>query len=444
MTAVAILLPGIMGSVLQLGDEVIWPGPVTSLIFPYGKMQELMLEELVATDCIRSFSITSQYKNLIEDLNTLGFTEGNGTLVIAAYDWRKDNAKSAETLAAHIDSVVHRHGSNVEISIIAHSMGGLISRYYLESGTFNGRSGFSCIRRLITLGTPHGGAALALRLILGYEKRLFLNKDQVLQATSDIRYPAAYQLLPARSEPFAWIENAGGEIVDIYESGIAKRLGLVDANLAAALRFRAGLDVGRRPANVRYFSFAGTQQTTATHMLIRKFGGSRLRPDAIEDEDGGDGTVPTWSGFIPGMERQFVGGEHGTIYKASMLRHVLATLLGRPGTLAGIPDHVDVAVRDKVVEPDDTVHVAIGFTISIQDFSGVLTVERAQTDPVSGIAIGFDPPRNAFPVEYRGLGMEAMSLSFKAPDLPGFYRVALRNDLNAAPSGYDELIVQQP
>jgi hypothetical protein len=37
-----------------------------------------------------------------------------------------------------------------------------------------------------------------------------------------------------------------------------------------------------------------------------------------------------------------------------------------------------------------------------------------------------------------------MSLTFKAPGLPGFYRVALRNELGAAASGYDELIVQQP
>ena len=60
MTAVAILIPGIMGSVLKLGDEIIWPGPVSSLIFSFGKMPELMREDLVATDCIRSFSVTTQ------------------------------------------------------------------------------------------------------------------------------------------------------------------------------------------------------------------------------------------------------------------------------------------------------------------------------------------------------------------------------------------------
>jgi len=85
------------------------------------------------------------------------------------------------------------------------------------------------VRRLITLGTPHNGAALALPLVLGYEKRLFLSKDQVLQATSDPRYPTAYQLLPAVGELFAWNGAADQQLepLDIYNEAVAKPLGLV-------------------------------------------------------------------------------------------------------------------------------------------------------------------------------------------------------------------------
>ncbi len=443
MTAVAILVPGIMGSVLKLGDQVIWPGPLSSLILPFDKMAELMREDLVATDCIRTFSITNQYQALIDDLMTCGFSETNQTLIVAAYDWRKDNALSAQKLADHIDAARQRHGDNVEITIVAHSMGGLISRYYLESGQFNDRPGFAKVRQLITLGTPHIGAAIALPLVLGQEKRLFLSKDQVLQAVSDPRYPAAYQLLPHRNEPFAWHGDAGSELADIYDQTTAGRLGLVDANLTAARNFHARLDISRRPAGVRYFSFTGTQQVTATQVVIRSAGGTRLKAQALEDEDGGDGTVPVWSGFLPGLQRQFVGGEHGTIYQDNGLRRVLGTLLGKPGTLAGIPEQVQVAVRDRVVEPLDVVHVSIDFGRSIQDFSGVLTVERARIDPATGKAIGYESPQSTYPVQYKGLGVEAISLTLAAPDMPGFYRVTLRNAPNANPSGYDELIVQQ-
>jgi pimeloyl-ACP methyl ester carboxylesterase len=442
MTAAVILLPGIMGSVLKLGEEIIWPGPLSSLWLPYGKMQALMREDLVATDCIRTFSITKQYQTLIDDLATCGFAEADRTLTVAAYDWRKDIADSAVTLAQHIDDAATAHGVDVEISIVAHSMGGLVGRYYLESGGFNGRPGFARVRQLITLGTPHNGAALALPLILGYEKRLFLNKDQVLQAASDPRYPAAYQLLPPEGEPFALQGDSGGKPVNVYDSAVIRQLGLVAANISAAQRFRAGLDLARRPEHVRYFFFAGNRQKTATHVLIRQ-SEAKLRPVAIEEDDGGDGTVPIWSAFLSAQERHLVAGEHGTIYQTYALRRVLATLLGKPGTLAGVPAVVEVAVRDKVVEPQDTVHVHIGFSEDVANFSGVLTIERAQIEPANGHASGFDPPIASHPVSYQGLGMEGMSLQFVAPDMPGSYRVAFRDDLAAAPSGYDELIVQQ-
>jgi hypothetical protein len=168
-----------------------------------------------------------------------------------------------------------------------------------------------------------------------------------------------------------------------------------------------------------------------------------MQPDAIEEEGGGDGTVPTWSGFISALQRQFVGGEHGIIYQNNGLRTALALLLGKSGVLAGLPTKVEVAVRDHVVEPGDAVHVMVGFSQVVADFSGVLTIERAQTDPVSGMAVAFDPPQQVYPVNYKGLDMETMALLFQAPDLPGAYRVAFRDELGALPSGYDELIVQK-
>lgn len=154
--------------------------------------------------------------------------------------------------------------------------------------------------------------------------------------------------------------------------------------------------------------------------------------------------MPTWSGFTSSLQRQFVGGEHGTIYQNNGLRTALATLLGKPGLLAGVPAHVEVAVRDRVVEPGDAVHVTVSFSQFVQDFSGVLTIERAQTDPATGMAVAFDQPQQFHPIAYKGVGMETMVLLFHAPDLPGAYRVAFRDEAGALPSGYDELIVQQP
>lgn len=173
-------------------------------------------------------------------------------------------------------------------------------------------------------------------------------------------------------------------------------------------------------------------------------GAGRPHPYPVEEEHGGDGTVPTWSGMVPRLERQFVVGEHSTLYKGTVLRSVLGTLLGKPHVLAGVPENVDVALRDRVVEPEDEAHVAISFEGDVTKFSGVLTIERAEIDPSSGFAIGFDPPTQVHPLTHEGLKLERISLIFRAPDLPGSYRIAFRDDSSAAPSGFDELIVQQP
>src|ERR1051326_4005452 len=223
MTHVVVLVPGIMGSVLKLGNEVIWPGPVQSLLMPYRKMTELLDPNLVASDCIRHF-ILPQYQSIIDDLDICGFSEAARTLVICAYDWRKPIEKAAEVLDQRIAGIHSEHGDAVEISIVAHSMGGLVSRHYLESGRFSGSAGFNTIRNLFMLAVPNRGAAIALPLVLGYEKRLFLSASQVRQLTNDERYPSAYQLLPAKGEPVIWDTSAGDDFptADIYDTSIAE------------------------------------------------------------------------------------------------------------------------------------------------------------------------------------------------------------------------------
>ena len=447
MTEVAILIPGIMGSVLKLGDEVIWPGPLSSLWLPFARMRDLLREDLVATDCIRRYALSSQYQSLIDWLAPLGFSETDGTLIVAAYDWRRDNLLSAGILAGHIEDAVARHGDDVEITLLAHSMGGLVARAYLESGAFDGRAGFGRVRRLFMLGTPHCGAATALGAVLGYERQLFLSPDQVLQAASDPRYPAAYQLLPPEGEAFAWNGAAEGEFerINIYDPTVARQLGLVASNLDAARRFQARLDPARRPPAVRYFCFAGTRLPTASHVLLRPRAPDKLCPDTIEEEDGGDGTVATWSSSLAGSQRQFVSGVHGTLYQASDLLSSLARLLGKPGLTARVAGTVELAIHDHVVAPGETVRMAISFGRDVSDFSGTLSVERAILDPASLIAVAFDPPLTLAPIAYRGgAGLASMSLRLTAPTKAGAYRVCLNSDTGGVASSHGELIVQQP
>jgi pimeloyl-ACP methyl ester carboxylesterase len=83
-------------------------------------------------------------------------------------------AENAAILAGYIDGVKERTGAT-EVDIVAHSMGGLISRYYVDR-----LMGERDVGRLVMLGTPNGGSACA-----------------VLPASLGISTPATVELRPS-------------------------------------------------------------------------------------------------------------------------------------------------------------------------------------------------------------------------------------------------------
>jgi pimeloyl-ACP methyl ester carboxylesterase len=448
MPHLVVLVPGIMGSELRRGTELVWPGPLHSLLLPYRQMDALTSDDLVATDVIRTYSISTQYQALIDDLITCGFREKSDppTLFVCPYDWRKANERAAETLADRLDAAVDRHKGDAQMSLVAHSMGGLVSRHYLESGRFKGRPGFRAVRRLITLATPHRGAAVALPRLLGQEKVLWLNKEQVRQVVSDQRFPGAYQLLPSAGEPFAWDDAPGAEYggFDVY--GCAADLGLSAANLEAARAFHATLDCARRPEGVRYFCFGGTRQKTATLVRIARTGTPYV-VRKLELDGGGDGTVPVWSSLLPGIQGMPVGGEHSTIYKTRDLRRTLAVLLGAPPRVVEsfepTATEVEVALRERVAEPGRVVRLALTFERGTKELNSELRVERVDEAAASGTPQPA-PLSAAYPVHYSGLAAETLGLLIEAPGAPGLYRIAYYPAGQPAPAGADELFVQQP
>ncbi|MEU2130757.1 alpha/beta fold hydrolase [Streptomyces sp. NPDC018352] len=66
-----------------------------------------------------------------------------------------DIRTAAELLGRHVEEICARTGHR-EVDIVGHSLGGLIARYYVQR-----LGGDQRVRTLITLGTPHGGTAVA-------------------------------------------------------------------------------------------------------------------------------------------------------------------------------------------------------------------------------------------------------------------------------------------
>jgi phospholipase A1 len=441
MTECVVLTPGILGSVLELNGEVIWPGSVlNAFITRYDKMDKLLDPAVKPKDIIRKVFVFTQYQDLLNDLERLGFREKDPkpTLFVCPYDWRKGNEDSAGTLADLVDRIAALH-ADAAITLLGHSMGGLVTRHYLESGRFDARPGFAKVKSFVSLAVPHLGASKALCSIMGMERQAFLAPDQVKQLGSDKRYPSAYQLLPPAGQPFAWNADVATRFapVDVYDPAVAQALGLSADNLAAAKAFHQTLDPAKAP--VPYFCFVGTRQTTISLVRVNRAAANLLdRVVRDEREDSGDGTVPIWSAGLPRLQTLPVGGEHGTIYKNGDLRRTLATLLGKSGLLAPTTfAEVEVAVREKVAEPEQDMHAALSF-LPREVLSGELRFERS-TDDTGAVWTPFGQPLK---VSYRGLTHEKLGVIFPAPQLRGAYRVSFFLDQSATPAGSDEFFVQ--
>lgn len=72
----------------------------------------------------------------------------------------------AEQVACTVNQLMKRY-SVPEINIIAHSMGGLVARYYVQK-----LGGDPYVKNLITLGTPHQGTKLSRFSLLSHFKQL--------------------------------------------------------------------------------------------------------------------------------------------------------------------------------------------------------------------------------------------------------------------------------
>jgi pimeloyl-ACP methyl ester carboxylesterase len=444
MTPAVIVVPGIMGSELRDGDAVVWPGSPSELVLPYKHMESLLKPDLKVTGLIRRFSISPQYQELIDTLEKCGFKEfgSPSTLLAFAYDWRKDNAIAATELAKAVDDMAASLGPNAEISLLAHSMGGLVCRCYLESGMYLSRPGFLSVKRLIMMGTPNRGSPMALGAALGQERRLFLNADQVKELANNVNFPAVYQLLPPAGEPFAWNRalHKRFDAVDIFEAKVAKRLGLVAANLASAGQFHAMLDLNKRPKDIRYFCFVGTHYSTTNAMQLTLE--QKGRPSVLKDDckDGGDGTVPIWSASQSGLQMQPVGGEHGELYKTTRLKSTLAALLDSEVLLLASGTVPEISVRQKVVLTDDTVEVIIEMPRNTASISGTLQFRRLIDS--TGVAAAA-PVTTQFPLSYQGPPVDHLALLIKAPEYAGAYEVGYVPSTGTGAVAITELFVQK-
>ncbi|MBP7822654.1 MAG: hypothetical protein KA034_02480, partial [Candidatus Moranbacteria bacterium] len=95
--------------------------------------------------------IFETHEHLIQTLDDNGY-ERDMDLFVFPYEWRASNVETAKLLRTRIEEIKIQT-KWPKVDIVAHSMGGLVAREYIE--TLNGGKN---IDQLITLGTPHNGS----------------------------------------------------------------------------------------------------------------------------------------------------------------------------------------------------------------------------------------------------------------------------------------------
>ncbi|HBY97904.1 MAG: hypothetical protein M5U01_05545 [Ardenticatenaceae bacterium] len=297
-----LLIPGLCGSRLIHNQLIAWPctaAPLTSLNVLRWPNKQVIADEVVTEwDIAGLLRFNTGYGQLRSALTRrFGYRRGEN-LVEFAYDWRQDCRRSAVQLRAHVQTWKREYlGANPQIVILAHSMGGLVARYWIER-----LGGAADVSALILIGSPLDGTPLAFEyLVRGAPFIPFHSIQQKLAAVVQTM-PAIYQLLPSR--PFVFTPT--GEPVDIY----TEREWLPS-------RYHALLDDSRafyaelgRTSSVPTVTIIGRGVPTAARIIV-----DTQQPDAwcdarIERDGHGDGLVPVASARLAGGREHVVACDH--------------------------------------------------------------------------------------------------------------------------------------
>ena len=249
-----IIIPGLTGSELvnKKTGETVWfkvrKSKVDDLSLPISANLARNHDNLVVGDILRSVKIGilpkyDVYNGLVQSLVTRGgyheesweMPSAKGfenAIYVFPYDWRLDNVENARLLVKRIEALkLKLKKPNLKFDVIAHSMGGIISRYAAMYGDADlpaaGRkprptwAGAKLFDKIILMGTPNEGSALSLDSLLNGMRLGGIKVDLPLirnMSKFDVfTIPSAYQLLPAPGTLRAFDEKLQPINIDLYD-----------------------------------------------------------------------------------------------------------------------------------------------------------------------------------------------------------------------------------
>lgn len=328
-----VLIHGVLGSKLRdkTTNKDLWPGPATRLFLSdYSDIAFDIDPDSLApmSNNIEAYAISEGavgkdfYGKIVK---TLGDAAGyklakigeavdpkQKNYYIFHYDWRQDNVVSATQLADFINEIlVDYKNPDLKVDIIAHSMGGLIARYYirygkqdvLEDNDFDKKVtmyGGDRVRRVVLLGTPNLGSVKTLNLFINGVNTGLKQIGTETLATM----PSLYQLFPHPLNN--WIVNGKGDPLNrdlfdvetwrrfqwsIFDPKVRERIRAKFDNQHDAEQYIATLEhyFNKRLERARRFVWSLTVALPERHPKLTVFGGGCTLTSArivVEEVDG--------------------------------------------------------------------------------------------------------------------------------------------------------------
>jgi CHAT domain/Lecithin:cholesterol acyltransferase len=470
---VIVFLPGIMGSVLERNGKDIWApsagGFLNAVASRLNDIKSLRLEAdpidqpdlrdgVIATKLMPSAQIIpglwkidgySETSEAIEKV--FENVQLNRNYFEFPYDWRRDNRVAAKRLQASTEKwlkdwqTASDGDPDAKLILVAHSMGGLVSRYFLEV-----LGGWRSTRALITFGTPYSGSLNALNFLANGYKKAFnlIDMSEMLRSFTSI-----YQLLPN----YKCCDYGDGELFRVDNPrGIPN----VDPQrVAAAFSFHREIAESQAKnsllpeyatAGYRIYPVVGTHQPTlqSARIVQGASGQVQLISDYLGQDYSGDGTVPRvsatpleWKDSSLGM---FVADRHASLqYSGPVLEYL-------DGVLTGL--YMQNAIQrniEQIVAADDGLQRAVNEAIDRSSGLvrlGVAIDDAFAVDEPILVRVNSDRPTamlkaiiqssadNSFVSETQLQPASDKTFSAELAGLPnGLYRITIQGDQNVLP-----------
>ncbi|RTM15375.1 MAG: hypothetical protein EKK33_02085 [Bradyrhizobiaceae bacterium] len=406
VTDLIIFLPGITGSVLQKDNKDVWAvtaGSVGGALASLGRnLRALELKDdpqdvedlgdgVIATSLfpdvhlIPGFWKIDGYSGVRAALSRRLKLDGAQNYIEFAYDWRRDNRVAARRLARLVPTWLAQwkrvSGNNdAKVIFIAHSMGGLVARYYLEC-----LEGWKHARKLITFGTPYRGSPNALDFLSNGYAKTFAGFNVADLSTLLRSFTSVYQLLPR----YPCVDTGDGVMRRPAEAGGLPNID--SAKAAAGLAFHKELEqaICANASSKEYKPYLvhpiiGTDQPTKQSARLQN-GRLMAFNELSGTDESGDGTVPRPSAVPLGCSSEddtafgrtalFVPGVHGSLQNLPQVITQISYVLLEPKFEAYRPATETLSLRvEDAYLVGETVNIACdagsakaNATLAVQD-----------------------------------------------------------------------------